>query len=110
MIPEYGNKKFQCPHCNTVASQEWFAAKNASNAAAGIIQHLYLNYRTHIDDYAQRQIVSFLNEIDNDFKSNFYNFVPRGFSIATCSSCNEFTLWVNKEIVFPKKNNYSTAE
>jgi len=103
MIPEYGNKKFQCPHCNTVASQEWFTANNAGSTATGIVQHLYLNYRTSIDDYAQRQIVSFLKEIDGGFKNNFYRFVPKGFSVATCSSCEDFTLWVNKEIVYPKK-------
>lgn len=103
MIPEYGNKKFQCPHCNTVASQEWFTANNAGNTATGIVQHLYLNYRPQIDDYAQRQIVSFLKEIDGGFKNNFYSFVPKGFSVATCSSCEDFTLWVNKEIVYPKK-------
>jgi hypothetical protein len=103
MIPEYGNKKFQCPHCNTVASQEWFTANNAGETATNIVQHLYLNYRLSIDDYAQRQIVSFLKEIDRDFKNNFYSFVPNGFSVATCSSCDDFTLWVNNEIVYPKK-------
>src|SRR5690606_33888375 len=59
--------------------------------------------RTRIDDYTQRQIASFLKEIDGSFKNNFYNFVPKGFSVATCSSCEEFTLWVDKEIVYPKK-------
>lgn len=101
MIPEYESKKFQCPHCNTVASQEWFTANNAGNRVTSIVQHLYLNYRPQIDDYAQKQIVNFLNEINVSF--NFYNFVPEGFSVATCFSCEDFTLWVNKEIVYPKK-------
>jgi hypothetical protein len=103
MIPEYGNKKFECPHCNTVASQEWFTANNAGDTATKIVQHLYLNYRPSIDDYAQRQIVSFLKEINGGFKNNFYSFVPKGFSVATCSSCDDFTLWVKNEIVYPKK-------
>lgn len=103
MIPEYGNKKFQCPHCNIVASQEWFTANNAGSTATGIIHHLYLNYRPSIRDYAQEHIVSFLKEIDSGFQNNFYDFVPKGFSVATCSSCGDFTLWVNREIVYPKK-------
>lgn len=103
MIPEYGNKKFQCPHCNTVASQGWFTANNAGSTATGIIHHLYLNYRPSITDYAQEYIVNFLKEIDSRFQNNFYDFVPKGFSVATCSSCGDFTLWVNKEIVYPKK-------
>lgn len=103
MIPEYGNNKFQCPHCNTVASQEWFTANNAGSTAKDIVQHLYFNYRPSIRDYAQECIVSFLKEIDAGFQKNFYKFVPQGLSVATCSSCGDFTLWVNKEIVYPKK-------
>jgi len=104
MIPEYGSKKFQCPHCNTVASQEWFTANNAGDTATSIVQDLYLNYRRQIDDYTQGQIVKFLKEIDSRFKSIFYNFVPKEFSVATCASCEDFTIWVNEIIVYPKKN------
>lgn len=32
-------------------------------------------------------------------------FVPENFSVATCSSCNNISLWVNQEIVYPKKTN-----
>ncbi len=103
MLPEYAAKKFQCPHCNTVASQDWFTANNAGDTAIGIIQQLYLNYRPKIDVWAQQHIFSFLTDIKENFKSSFYNFVPKIFSVATCSSCDGFTLWVNKEIVFPKK-------
>lgn len=103
MILEYGNKKFQCPHCNTVASQDWFTANNSGSTATGIIKYLYLNYRTSIRDYAQEHIVTFLERIDDEFQKKFSNFFPKGFSVATCSSCEEFTLWVDKEIVYPKK-------
>ncbi|MEX1664302.1 DUF4145 domain-containing protein [Zhongshania arctica] len=103
MIPEYGSNKFQCPHCNTVATQEWFTANNASEKASGILSHLYLNYRSTIPDYSQDNIVKFLKNIDHNFKSNFNRLVPDGFSVATCSSCSDFTLWVSRDIVYPKK-------
>lgn len=103
MIPEYGNKKFQCPHCNTVAIQEWFTATNASNKATEILNDLYFDYRPSINNFSQEDIVRFLNEIDKNFKRSLQNFVPNGFSVATCSSCDDFTLWVNKEIIYPKK-------
>ncbi len=103
MIPQYGNKKFQCPHCNTVASQEWFAADSAGRTAMSIVQHLYLDYRLSIRDYAQQCISHFLEEIEGKFQTIFYNFIPKRFSVATCSSCGDFTLWVDEEIVYPKK-------
>jgi hypothetical protein len=67
MIPEYGSKKFQCPHCNTVATQEWFTANNASNTASSILNHLYLNYRASIDEYSQGKVVRFVKEIENNY-------------------------------------------
>lgn len=103
MIPEYGKNKFQCPHCITVATQEWFTANNAGNTALEIFHNIYLNHRSSTDDLGQRRISVFLNVVDNNFQKDFYNFVPKGFSVASCSSCEEFTLWVNKEIVYPRK-------
>ena len=103
MIPKYGNKRFQCPHCNTVASQEWFTADSISNKSMEVVNHLYLNYRPSIDSSSQEQVANFLRIINDNFKKSFYNFVPIGFSITTCSSCANFTLWVHDKIVFPKK-------
>ena len=31
MLPEHGSKKFKCPHCSIVATQEWFNGYNAGN-------------------------------------------------------------------------------
>lgn len=102
MIPEYGKNKFQCLHCNTVATQEWFTADNASITARGILKHFYLEYRENVSDITQKNIVKFLDGINNNFQTHFQKFVPERFSVATCSSCNEFTLWVDKKIVYPR--------
>lgn len=103
MIPNYRDNKFQCPHCNTVATQEWFDANDAGSTAINIINHLYLNYRSSIESFYQKPIIQFLNVIDNELQKNLYQFCPKGFSVATCSSCEEFTLWVSEEIIYPKK-------
>lgn len=100
---KYGEKKFQCPHCDTVATQEWFNAAEASNTAVDIINHLYLNYRSSTDDIGQRRITHFLSVIDEDLQKSIYQTIPKKLSVATCSSCSNFTLWVNEEIVYPKK-------
>lgn len=102
MIPEYGNEKFQCPHCQTVATQGWFSANSASATANYILNHIYLDYRTGIEDFYQTAIKSFLKSIERDFNRSFNSFVPKGFSIATCSACGDFTLWVDREMKFPK--------
>lgn len=104
MTPKFGIEKFICPHCETVATQEWFSAAEASNIAVDILNHLYLNYRSSTDNIGQRRITDFLRVTDNDFRESIYNIVPKKLSVATCISCEEFTLWVDKEIVYPKKS------
>ncbi|SJK83775.1 DUF4145 domain-containing protein [Halomonas elongata] len=103
MLPEYESKKFQCPNCDTVATQEWFTAGNASDVAMDVLNHLYLNYRASIDDFSQDKIVRFLKRVENDFRINFHQFVPDDLAVATCSACDGFTLWVDKDVVYPKK-------
>jgi len=103
MAPKYRDSKFHCPHCNTIATQEWFDADDVGSTTINIINHLYLNYRSSIESFYQKPIIQFLNVIDNELQKNLYQFCPKGFSVATCSSCEEFTLWVNEEIIYPKK-------
>ena len=103
MVPEFESNKFQCPHCQILATQSWFDADSAGSISMLIINDIYLNHRSDIDSFIQKYIVQFLNRADNNFQKRFYQFVPKGLSVATCSSCEKFTLWVNKEIVFPRK-------
>lgn len=103
MAPKYRDSKFHCSHCNTIATQEWFDADDVGSTTINIINHLYLNYRSSIESFYQKPIIQFLNVIDNELQKNLYQFCPKGFSVATCSSCEEFTLWVNEEIIYPKK-------
>ena len=103
MLTEHGSSKFQCPHCNTIAAQNWLNTYEVGSTAIEIINHLYLNYRSHIESFYQKPIIQFLNVIDSDFQKSLDQFIPKGFSVATCSSCEDFTLWVNEEIVYPRK-------
>jgi hypothetical protein len=64
---------------------------------------VFYDYRTHVRDYKQEAIADFIQEVENANNRHMPEFVPTGFSVATCSTCNEITIWVNKEIVYPKK-------
>lgn len=103
MIPEFGKSKFQCPHCNTLATQEWFNSYNTSNTVTKIFNHIFSDYRQGVDSYVQKYISNFLKDTNRNFQQFFTKYVPEGFSLATCSSCESFTLWVNEKIVYPKK-------
>lgn len=101
-LPKYRGDKFQCPHCNVTAQQTWFDEESASDAANKIIDHMFFDYRTRIQDYQQKAIAEFLDRLRAANQKHMSEFVPRDFSVATCLSCNEISLWVSQEMVYPK--------
>jgi len=107
MNPKYKSNHFQCPHCQVSSQQTWFNVNSASDAANNILNHVFYDYRTKIQDYQQKAIQSFMQLAEDANKKHMHEFVPESFSVATCSSCNNISLWVNQEIVYPKKTNIS---
>ena len=103
LSPKYRSKKFQCPHCQVASQQAWFDVGNSSDAANEIINHVFYDYRTRIKNYQQNAISAFIEKVVDANNRHMSEFVPKGFSVATCSTCNEFSLWVNQEIVYPKQ-------
>jgi hypothetical protein len=103
LSPKFRNEKFQCPHCHVVSQQAWFDVGKSSDAANQILNNVFYDYRTQIRDFQQNAISAFIEKVVNANKRYMKEFVPEGFSVATCSTCNEFSLWVNQEIVYPKQ-------
>lgn len=103
MLPEYGSKKFKCPHCSILATQDWSNAFKISMTSSKILDDSYLDYRSQVQDYAQEQISRFISKSQKGFRNSIYELLPQNLSVATCISCEKFTLWVDKEIVYPKR-------
>lgn len=101
--PRLHSSNFECPHCRAVAQQEWFSLTLASEQINRLISHLYFNYRNNIKDYQQAPIESFIEKIDQELEKNLRHFMPERFSVATCNLCNQFTLWVDEDLVYPRK-------
>lgn len=100
---KYRSPKFQCPHCGVVAQQQWFSNYELSNIVFTIYQHIYLDYRAHIRDYQQNAIQEFLSTAKEGFPNDINSFVPKSLSIATCQACGTYSLWVDQEMVYPRK-------
>jgi len=101
--PKCGVEKFQCPHCNVVSQQSWFSVETASESANRILNHVFYDYRSRIQDYQQDAIEQFIKHLEQANQRRLLHFIPKNFSVATCSTCNEITLWVDREIVYPRK-------
>jgi len=101
--PTYKGEKFKCPHCQVASQQRWFDQGLASAAANQIVNHVYYDYRSEIKDYQQSAIEAFIRVLSNANNREMVNFVPSKFSIAICLACGEISIWINSELVFPRK-------
>jgi hypothetical protein len=101
-VPSFKSDKFECPHCNVIAQQYWFDAISASKQVNNVIQHAFLNYRAKIQDYQQDTIKSFIEENKANIEANIKSVIPPTFSIATCASCEEITLWIDRALIYPR--------
>ena len=54
-------------------------------------------------DYEQNPIQEFLRTAKEKFPEDINSFVPKSLSIATCQSCGKYSLWVEQEMVYPRK-------
>ncbi len=65
--------------------------------------HVFYDYRKHVHEYQQKAIEAFLGEVETANKRHMSEFVPDCFSVATCSACGGISIWVQREIVYPKQ-------
>lgn len=106
-MPIFKSESFECPHCNVIAQQHWFDAMTAAKRVSYVIQHTYLNYRTNIQDYQQKTIQSFIESNKTIIEGDIKNLIPQNFAIATCASCGDITLWIDRSLIYPKKSSIS---
>ena len=100
---KYRNPKFQCPHCGVVAQQRWFSNYELANIVFGLYKHIYLEHRERISDYQQTTIKQFLDVAKQQFPADINSFIPKNLSVAICQSCGEYSIWVDEDIVYPRK-------
>jgi len=102
---KYGSKKFVCPHCDVLAKQDWFSGQNLSETVISLCQHHFLDYRGQIRNSQQETIQQFLYYMKDQFPQDIAYYLPHSLALSKCQACNQFTLWVDKEIVYPRQLN-----
>lgn len=100
--PKYKSNKFICPHCSVLAKQEWLNSADLSEIITSIYQHYYFDYRKSINSYDQKPIEAFLNLMKNKLANGIDQYFSHNLSIAKCHSCNNFSVWIDRNIVYPK--------
>lgn len=98
----YKHKKFTCPHCQVIAQQDWKETKQLGNIFNNLNNHIYLDYRSNIQNYQQEAIQMYIQHSNTIIERNLNFILPENFAISECQSCNNFCVWVDKQIVFPK--------
>ncbi|WP_245135874.1 DUF4145 domain-containing protein [Acinetobacter nosocomialis] len=99
--PQYKSEKFQCPHCKTLSQQQWFDSDLVSNTFNETIKNTFFEYRTRIPSAYQEIIKKFIDNLSQINKTSITQYVPEKFAVATCSSCLNFTVWVDYNLIYP---------
>ena len=110
--PKISSAKFICPNCGVLAKQDWTDVVKLSKTVNSILNHLYLNYRQSkprfrgmmigSDEY-QQVIEGFYHLLIRESPRLLNSeFIPNYFKFARCQSCSEFTVWLKKEMIYPR--------
>lgn len=106
--PKFLSNKFTCPHCGSIAKQDWRDYKTLTSVANKIYSHAFYDYRKNIQDYQQNAIENFLNHVNKNLESMLQIVIPQELSYAECQSCEKITLWINRVMVYPKNISIET--
>lgn len=110
--PKIGSAKFICPNCGVLAKQDWTDVAKLSQTVNAILKHLYLVYRQGEPKFRgmmfgsneyQQVIEGFYNLLIRESPSLLQReFIPSYFRFARCQSCSKFTVWIKKEMIYPR--------
>ena len=116
MEPRLGAASFSCPHCNTVAHQDWYSLfLNPENAAEiRVLTPETVIVSTLRQGEAQRDNIKEVDQLVERLKKNEltyqYQKHPQPLKVrmanlhmSNCHGCNGFSLWVGGVLVFPTK-------
>lgn len=107
--PRQALNSFKCPHCHTVAQQNWLMQENIVNITNELLD-LSLNQSAQ-----QRSSRNFFNVLESFvtqhkkyFNGEIVHFFPQSVAISTCLNCGDKALWHNTQLVYPR--NYSVED
>jgi hypothetical protein len=114
--PQLGTESFSCPHCNTVAHQDWYSLflKPENATEVRILTPETVNVGTLRQGDGQRdnikEIDQFIERLKKTQLTYEYQKHPHplkvkmaNLHISNCHSCNGFSLWVGGLLVFPTR-------
>jgi hypothetical protein len=112
--PRLGAESFSCPHCNTVAHQDWYSLflKPGNAAEVRVLTPEAVKALRHGD--AQRDNIKEVDQFVERLKTNDLTYEYQkhphplkvkmaNLHISNCHSCNGFSLWVGGLLVFPTR-------
>lgn len=105
VLPTHNSDNFTCPHCHVLAQQDWVSADSAFRMYFSLIHQHYLNYRSRIKDYQQQAISDFITDAKSNVAIIHQSYFPDSLSFATCSSCDEPSVWMHNKMVYPITSN-----
>src|SRR6516165_2415836 len=112
--PRLGAESFSCPHCNTVAHQDWYSLflKPENVAEIRVLIPEAVTVNTLGQGEGERSDIKEVNQFVERLRKNELTYEYQrhphpvkvkmaNLHISNCHSCNGFALWVGDRLVFP---------
>lgn len=98
--PEFAKESFTCPFCTVYAHQTWINSRNLLQKFITFQHNYFLDYRQKIGGYEQQTIKNFLYAF---IRNNENRVLLIGeYHIASCHSCKKGSIWLKKEMIYPR--------
>src|ERR1700738_1294109 len=112
--PQRGAESFSCPHCNTVAHQDWYSLFLKPENAAEVRVLTPEAVKALRQDDARRNNIKEIDKSVERLKKNALTYEYQkhphplkvkmaNLHISNCHNCNGFSLWVRGLLVFPTR-------
>jgi hypothetical protein len=112
--PQLGAESFSCPHCNTVAHQDWYSLFLKPENAAEVRVLTPEAVKALRQGDAQRDSIKEIEQFVERLKKNELTYEYQkhphplkvkmaNLHISNCHACNRFSLWVGGLLVFPTR-------
>ena len=102
--PKLCVKKFTCPHCGVLAQQSWKNRIEVTNYFIDGLNNYVFFYRNKLEKWDEEVVRDFCKSFSSNFKKLEHEIFPLGLNLSTCRSCEQFTVWIEDKIIFPKQS------
>ncbi|MBD1582169.1 hypothetical protein [Pseudoalteromonas sp. S16_S37] len=99
--PSLQGESFSCPHCGVYSEHQWLSQPQLASLMLSFIQDVYLSNKWTLEHSQCEKMINLGGNQATQFAKHFLN---TEISISNCLQCNNHTVWIGEQMVYPPKS------